>query len=101
MPDNNVGGNFEIQVLPSREIGQVQTSDPYRTNEVQVVTQANQPTKKNNLGTLLAGIFGSGLNFQAQAIDTTPTPQKDNSIIYILLAIFLIFGFAVYFSKRK
>lgn len=104
MPDNNVGGAFEIQVLPTKNVSDIQvksqTSDPYRTGDVMVIAQGNQP-KTNNLKTLIGSLFGNSLSFQAQAIDTAPATQKDNSVIYLILAMLLIFGFAFYFSKKK
>lgn len=105
MPDNSVGGAFEVDVLPTKKAGDIrvqsQTSDPYRTSEVAVITRNNQPQKKNNLGAILGSLLGNSLSFQAQPINTTPAPQKDNSVLYIILAIALIFAFAVYFSKKK
>ena len=94
MPTDNT-----VSTLPSRSPGGVQstTTDNYRTNEVEVI--AVTPVKKKGMGVLSA--LSSILSFKAQPIQDTVSPNntKDNSGLYIVGAILLIFGAIFLFSK--
>jgi len=106
MPDNSPS-----PILPSRAPGGVVTEDRYRTGEVEVITKTNQPKPKNGGGgfgavvSVLGGgvfsVFNSALSFKTQPVQDTQvqSQSKDNSGIYIVGAILLIFGFVYLFSK--
>ena len=95
MPDNSAS-----PILPSRSPGGVvsTTTDPYKTEDVKVITQANQPKPK---GAGILSILNGVLSFKANPVQDTVTPaaSKDNSGLYIVGAILLIFGFIYFFGK--
>lgn len=60
-----------------------------------------QPKKKGLLG-VVTGIFGSALSFEAAPIQDTATPtEKDNSAIYLIGAILILFGITYLIFRKK
>ncbi len=86
-----------INKLPPRDISVVTNETP-RVSEVQEIAVTPVKNKFNPLS-----VVWSALSFTPQpAEQIIDTKQKDNSYIYIIFAILVIFGAAYFvFRKRK